>query len=75
MDVTIKDIEITPVNEELDQYRVDVRFQCNDCNYEYLIGDEDKNKCEEFIQSLKTGLPTKYIGCPKCDDKKNKKYN
>ena len=39
---------------------------------EYLVGEEDKDKCDEFMKSLDIGLPNKYIGCPKCDKKKQK---
>ena len=71
MNVTIKDIEVNPVNAELDQYKVDVRFKCNDCGNEYLIGEENKDECDKFLKSLHTKFPTKYIGCPKCNEKKN----
>ncbi len=69
MNVTIKNIEINPVNAELNQYKLDVRFKCNDCGNEYLVGEKDKDKCDEFMKSLKAGFPTKYIGCPKCGEK------
>jgi hypothetical protein len=75
MNVTIKDIELNAVNAELDQYKVDVRFKCNDCGNEYLVGEEDKDKCDEFMKSLDIGLPNKYIGCPKCDKKNKKQFN
>ncbi len=66
---TIINVEVNPVNAELDQYRVDVRFKCNDCGHEYLVGDEDQEKFDEFVESLKTNNPIKYIGCPECDKK------
>jgi hypothetical protein len=67
MNVTIINIETNPVNEEADHYRIDIRFKCNDCGNEYLIGDDNEKSIEEFVQSLKDGLPNRYIGCPKCD--------
>ncbi len=65
MNVTILRLEITPIDPSTDQYRLDVRFKCNDCGHEYLIGEEDADKCDEFLKSLEDGGPTKYIGCPK----------
>ena len=75
MKVTIKDVEINPVNAELDQYRLDVRFKCNECGHEYLIGEEDGEEFDKFYKSLTTGCPTKYIGCTKCDEKEKYIYN
>jgi hypothetical protein len=66
MKVIIKKILVTPVNAEKDQYRVDVLFKC-ECGHEYKVGDEDKDKMDEFLKTLEAGKPNKNISCPKCN--------
>ena len=71
MNITINGVEINPINKESDRYAVGVKITCNDCKSSYFVGEEDKKKCDEFLESIVQNKPTKYIGCPYCNKSLN----
>jgi hypothetical protein len=44
------------------------------CKHKYYVYEEDSEGCDAFLKSLGTPNPTKFIGCPKCDDEKQERH-
>ena len=57
-----------------DAATIQVKFECMRCKHKYYVYEEDSEGCDAFLKSLRTPNPTKFIGCPKCDDEKQERH-
>lgn len=71
MNISMLGFEKSRVDENSDRYRIDIRFKCDDCGNEYLIGDTNGERMEKFLKSIVKLSPNRYIGCPKCSENLN----